>query len=56
MNAPDPTRRSAAGRIPIAHAAAPVCAFFMLLIALDRIAIRLRPSAIRKEDKHVGKP
>lgn len=39
-----------------AYAAAPVCAFLMLLIALDRIVTRLRPSAIRKEDEHVGKP
>jgi TRAP-type transport system small permease protein len=38
-----------------AYAAAPVCAFLMLLIALDRIATRLRPSAIERENEHVGK-
>lgn len=39
-----------------AYAAAPVCAFLMLLIALDRIVTRVRESAIRKEDEHVAKP
>jgi TRAP-type C4-dicarboxylate transport system permease small subunit len=39
-----------------AYAAAPVCAFFMLLIALDRIYTRLRDSTTTEDDGHAGKP
>ena len=38
-----------------AYAAAPVCAFLMLLIALERIVTRCRERAIRKDEEHVGK-
>ena len=37
-----------------AYAAAPVCAFLMLLIALHRIGTRLRPGASKEEAGHVG--
>ena len=39
-----------------AYAAAPVCASLMLLIALERLVTRLRPSPNGKDDEHAGKP